>query len=249
MADTRSSQARLLPLRPMTIPFRPVARSASGSTSGEKADMARRTGRSRRARRPARACPPEPPRRGITVREDKGFPRILIFPPATEPADGRARPDSQGILVFPFRTTPRRGRRDCRGRRDRRGRPRTRREHRRPCIRRAPPGALPAVHQPGAPFAAHRRLCEGDGHAAPYPARRLQPTGMLAARWMRLLPRPPYRARRFQPTGPLDVPPTAPVKRTLDVKGPDRLWAGQAAGSAPAHSRPEPGGPSRSTRR
>jgi len=35
----------------MTIPFRPVARSASGSgsTSGEKADMARHTRRSRRS--------------------------------------------------------------------------------------------------------------------------------------------------------------------------------------------------------
>jgi len=29
-----------------------------------------------------------------TVREDKEFRRILIFPPASEPAKGRARPDS-----------------------------------------------------------------------------------------------------------------------------------------------------------
>jgi len=29
-----------------------------------------------------------------TVREDKEFRRILIFPPAIEPAEGRARPDS-----------------------------------------------------------------------------------------------------------------------------------------------------------
>ena len=50
------------------------------------------------------------------VREDKESGRILIFPPASEPANGRGRPDSQGILIFPFRTTPRRGRR---GRRDR----------------------------------------------------------------------------------------------------------------------------------
>jgi len=35
----------------MTIPFRPVARSASGSTSGKQADMARRE------RPPAGACP------------------------------------------------------------------------------------------------------------------------------------------------------------------------------------------------
>ena len=32
----------------MTIPFHPVARSASGSTSGEKAETARRTRRTRR---------------------------------------------------------------------------------------------------------------------------------------------------------------------------------------------------------
>ena len=38
--------------------------------------------------------PREPPRRGSTVREDKEFRRILIFPPATEPRNGRARPDS-----------------------------------------------------------------------------------------------------------------------------------------------------------
>ena len=30
----------------------------------------------------------------------------LSSPPATEPADGRARPDSQGIRIFPLRTTP-----------------------------------------------------------------------------------------------------------------------------------------------
>ena len=39
------------------------------------------------------------------MREDKEFRRILIFPPATEPAEGRTRRDSQGILIFPFRTT------------------------------------------------------------------------------------------------------------------------------------------------
>ena len=38
--------------------------------------------------------PPDPPRRGSTVREDKEFRRILIFPPASEPAEGRERPDS-----------------------------------------------------------------------------------------------------------------------------------------------------------
>ena len=43
----------------MPIPFRPVARSASGSTSGEKADMARR------ARRTRGPCAPRPPGRGI----------------------------------------------------------------------------------------------------------------------------------------------------------------------------------------
>ena len=62
--------------------------------------------------------PTRPPRRGSTVREDKEFRRILIFPPAIEPAEGRARPDSQGILIFPSGTTPRRAR--C-------GRPRARR--------------------------------------------------------------------------------------------------------------------------
>ncbi len=44
------------------------------------------------ARRAACARPPEPwepPRRGSTVRENKDFRRILIFPPASEPADGR----------------------------------------------------------------------------------------------------------------------------------------------------------------
>ena len=36
--------------RHVTIPIPPVAHSASGSTSGEKADMARRTRRGRRSR-------------------------------------------------------------------------------------------------------------------------------------------------------------------------------------------------------
>ena len=40
--------------------------------------------------------------------------------------------------------------------RARRERPRGRRSR--------PPGALPAVHPPGAPFVAHRRLSDGDGH-------------------------------------------------------------------------------------
>jgi len=53
---------------------------------------------------------------GSTVREDKKCRRILILPPATEPTDGRGQRDSQGILVFPFRTTPRRERRGRRGR-------------------------------------------------------------------------------------------------------------------------------------
>ena len=39
----------------------------------------------------------------------------LIFPTASEPANGRARRDSQEILVFPFRTTPRRSRRAAAG--------------------------------------------------------------------------------------------------------------------------------------
>jgi len=37
---------------------------------------------------------PRPPRRGSTAREDKESGRILVFPPAAEPANGRARPDS-----------------------------------------------------------------------------------------------------------------------------------------------------------
>ena len=78
------------------------------------------------------------------AREDKEFRRIPIFPPVAEPANGRARPDSQGILIFPFRTTPRPSRRGRRGhRRTRRG------------------------HPPGAPFVAHRRL--GDGERARKP--------------------------------------------------------------------------------
>ena len=40
-------------------------------------------------------------------------------------------------------------------------------------------------------------------------------------------------ARRFQPTEALDVPPTAPVRRTFDREGPDRPLACQAAGSDP----------------
>ena len=50
--------------------------------------------------------PGEPPRRGSAVREDKEFRRILVFPTASEPANGRARPDSQGILIFPHSTAP-----------------------------------------------------------------------------------------------------------------------------------------------
>ena len=34
---------------------------------------------------------------------------------------------------------------------------------------RAPPGALPAVHPPVAPFVVHRRLSDGDGHERPSP--------------------------------------------------------------------------------
>jgi len=112
-----------------TIPFRPVARSSAGSTSGKKADMARRARRTRR---------------GGVVTRGKIRNAGRSFPPATEPAEGRARHDSQGILVFPFRTTPRRSRRG------RRARPRTRRA-------RCSPGALPAVHPPSAPFVAHRQ--------------------------------------------------------------------------------------------
>ena len=104
------------------------------STSGEKADMARRTRRGGRGCQPRRRRPdprrarglraPRPPRRGSTAREDKRSRRILVFPPASEPADGRGRGDSQGILVFPFRTTPRRSRRSRCGRpRARRARP------------------------------------------------------------------------------------------------------------------------------
>ena len=62
--------------------------------------------------------------------------------PATEPADGRGRRDTQGILiVFPSHyPAPR------------------------PPARRArPPGAPPAMHPLGVPFVAHRRLSEG-GH-------------------------------------------------------------------------------------
>ena len=117
----------------MTIPFPPVAPSASGSTSGEKADMARRTRRGR--------C-------SVVVLGGKirNSGESLSSPRASEPAEGRTRRDSQGILVFPFRTTPRRG---CRGHRS----------------RARPAEALPAVHRPGAPFVAHRSLSDGDGHA------------------------------------------------------------------------------------
>jgi len=57
--------------------------------------------------------PPEPPRRGSTARADK---ESLSAPSASEPADGRARAESRGILIFPLRTTPRRGRRGRRAR-------------------------------------------------------------------------------------------------------------------------------------
>jgi len=56
--------------------------------------------------------------------------------------------------------------RDARARRGRRGRPRTRRAR--------PPGALPAVRPPGAPFVAHRRLSDGDAHVAAFAWRHRQ---------------------------------------------------------------------------
>ena len=101
-----ASEAPRAPARsPMRAHDHPLPSSSAfspGSTSGEKAEMARRTRRGR-------------PRRGSAAREDKESRRILIFPPAGEPAKGCERPDSQGILVFPFRTTPRRSRRGRRG--------------------------------------------------------------------------------------------------------------------------------------
>ena len=133
--------------------------------------------------------PPEPPRRGSTARADK---ESLSAPSASEPADGRARAESRGILIFPLRTTPRRGRRGRRARPagDRWlesafplfppgnracGRPCTvSRSRMRPApqgqgrpAERCPPGALPAVPPPGAPFVAHGRLRGGDGHDGP----------------------------------------------------------------------------------
>ena len=84
----------------------------SGSACGLRIDERREDGRGARH-------VPRPPRRGSTVREDKKSRRILIFPPASQPADGCERPDSQGILVFPFRTTPRRSRRGLPSRRGR----------------------------------------------------------------------------------------------------------------------------------
>ena len=47
--------------------------------------------------------PPEPPRRGSTARADK---ESLSAPSASEPADGRARAESRGILIFPRSATP-----------------------------------------------------------------------------------------------------------------------------------------------
>ncbi len=83
--------------RGMTIPFRPAPRSASGSTSGEKADMARR----------GRRCSRWSRRGGVVLRGKIGnIGGSLSSPSTSEPADGRGRRDSQGILVFPFRTCP-----------------------------------------------------------------------------------------------------------------------------------------------
>ena len=83
----------------MTIPFRTTPRGAAAAGCAfslriderQRAEMARRPPASPRSRRGG----------GSTVREDKEFRRILIFPPAREPAEGRRRPDSQGILIFP----------------------------------------------------------------------------------------------------------------------------------------------------
>ena len=79
----------------MTIPFRPVARAASGSTGGEKAEMARRSRGSHRG--------------GVV-------PRGKITNPCLPPQRASLRTAVRewkvgGILIFPFRTTPRRGRR------------------------------------------------------------------------------------------------------------------------------------------
>ncbi len=108
----------------MTIPFRPSPRSASGSTSGKKADMVRRAPRpprlsplaARRRRARGRHAPvrrSRGSRRGEVVLRGKtrNAGRSLSSPSASEPADGPLRRESQGILVFPFRTTPRRSRR------------------------------------------------------------------------------------------------------------------------------------------
>jgi len=79
----------------MTIPFRPVARSASGSTSGEKADMARRTRRSRRS--------------GVVLRGNIRNPYL----PPRQPSLLTAVRDAtvKESLSSPFALPPRRGRR------------------------------------------------------------------------------------------------------------------------------------------
>jgi len=98
--------------------------------------------------------PWEPPRPGSGVREDKESRRILIFPPASEPANGLTRPDSQGILVFPFRTTPRppgrRGRRVAAAARAGRGRPRPPGAPARPPV--APAGSAAGCASAGRPI-------------------------------------------------------------------------------------------------
>ena len=100
----------------MTIPFRPVARSPSGSTGGEKAEMARRGRRSRRTRRIRGSRrggvvlrgkitnPCLPPQRAslrTAVRERKvreslsspfALPRAAAAAPAAPAAPARARP-------------------------------------------------------------------------------------------------------------------------------------------------------------
>ena len=76
------------------------------------------------------------------VREDQEFRRILVFPPATEPENGRARPANP---CLPFSYYPAPG---------------------------PPGSPRPLTRPPRTPFVAHRRLSNGDGHVVALPERR-----------------------------------------------------------------------------
>ena len=134
----------------MTIPFPPVARSACGSTSGEKADMARRTRRTRGLRAPR--PPRDPPAGVVRIGKIRNSPFLILpirdMPPGRVALRGKigsvggssSAPERRG-WSRPANPCLPPGNRAC-------GRPQATRQSRNPCL---PLSHYPAPEPPGSP--------------------------------------------------------------------------------------------------